>query len=125
MQVLRQDSTGETEIRGTAADLAELAELMLSGDGAILLDRPENPWPYDRSLVSVQIVHASGPVVVQICADSDMLHLRGGTTHFSLLAVNVQGFADDDDVTGHMHIDFPAHAYLDESSEPLVFALPN
>jgi hypothetical protein len=123
MQVLRTDATRELELRGTAAELTELAGLLTSGSGSVALDHVDDPAPYDRSLSSITVVRTSGPVVITCAAGSGELYIRGGSPQLDLLAANVQGFADDwdgDDMS-HLHIDyFPGHDYLDESSEPLV-----
>lgn len=124
MQVRRQDVSHEMELRGTAVELNALAELIRSGDGGVELDCAGDPFPYDRKLSRVRIAPASGPAVIQCSSDSDVLYIRGGGAQFELLAVNLEGFADEGDALSHLHLDyFPGHDYLDESSEPLVIAL--
>jgi hypothetical protein len=123
MQVLRGDATREMELRGTAAELADLADLLISGFGSVDLDHVADPSPYSRSLSRINVVRASGPVAMTCATGSGELDIRGGHAQLDLLAANVQGFADgwDGDATSHVHIDyFPGHDYLDESSEPVV-----
>ncbi|GGU61318.1 Imm32 family immunity protein [Lentzea flava] len=124
MQVLRHDTTRELELRGTAAELTDLARLLVSGHGSVDLGRVDDPAPYGRCLSRLNVVQASGPIAVVCAAGSDELTIRGGSAQLTLLAANVRGFANDGDATSHLHIDhFPGHDYLDESSEPLVVAL--
>jgi hypothetical protein len=124
MQVLRSDATRELELRGTVAELTDLAGLLVSGSGSVDLDHVDDPSPYSRSLSGVNVVRASGPVVITCAAGSDEMEIRGGSSQLDLLAANVQGFADEGDAASHLHIDyFPGHDYLNESSEPLVIGL--
>lgn len=110
-------------MRGTAAELTGLADLLTAGHGSVDLDRVDDPSPYGRCLSRVNVGQASGPVAVICAADSDELDIRGGSPELTLLAANLRGFADDGDAMSHLHIDyFPGHDYLDESSEPLVIA---
>ena len=124
MQVLRGDATREMELQGTAAELTDLAGLLLSGHGSVDLDRTGDPSPYSRFLSRVNVIQTSGPIAMMCAEGSDELDIRGGAPQLNLLAANMKGFADEGDVTCHLHIDyFPEHDYLDESSEPLVLAL--
>lgn len=126
MQVLRGELTREMELRGTAAELTGLANLLISGSGSVSLDHVDDPSPYGRSLSRINVVRTSGPIAMTCAAGSDELYIRGGSPQLDLLAANVRGYADDrdGDAMSHLHIDyFPGHDYLDESSEPLVLAL--
>jgi hypothetical protein len=124
MQVRRLDATQEMELRGTSEELTGLAGLLISGHGSVDLDHVDDPSPYGRCLARVDVVRASGPVVVVCAPGSDVLDIRGGSAQLDLLAANIEGFAAEGDVTSHLHIDYlPEHDYLDESAEPLVIAL--
>lgn len=124
MQVHRQDATTEMELRGTAAELLSLAELLRSGAGSAELDRVGDPAPYDRALLRVQVARGPGLAVMRCSPGSDVLVIRGGDAPLGLIADNLAGFAEADDRTGHLHLDpFPGHDYLDVASESLVVAL--
>jgi hypothetical protein len=124
MQIRRHDASREIELRGTAVELSELADMMLLGHGSIELVRAGDPSPYTQNLSRVNVARASGLLAIRYSADFGALKIHGGGSQLGLLAANLQGFADEGDATSHLHIDyFPECDYLDESSEPLVIAL--
>ncbi|MCP2329191.1 hypothetical protein HDA40_007698 [Hamadaea flava] len=120
MHVLYAESTGEIELSGTAADLSRLAR-RLRGREPILLDRRDDPAPYDRALSVVTVTLTSGAVHVSV--DGDTLRLEGGGRALELLAANIESVADADDSAYHLHIEYPGDEYVAPTSRPLVVAL--
>ena len=122
MRVLRADDTGELELSGTPAELLQLAQTLRSGAGLWRLDTTIDPAPYSRALGSLESVEAAGELAVS--ADLASLRLAGDRDARDALAATVTGFAEEGDLSAHLHIEYlPGHAYLSPRSEPLVIAL--
>ncbi|MFE5036809.1 hypothetical protein [Streptomyces sp. NPDC056683] len=124
VKVLRDDSTGELELSGTRSELRALGRQLRSGQGAVLLEKVSDPFPYSRSLSRMTFRQTSGKITISSSGDSGSVDLRGGPESFSLLADNIEGFAAGADQDDHLHVDyFPDHDYLAEGSGSVVVAL--
>ncbi len=124
MQVRRADGTGELELRGTSAELAGLASGMHAGMVTSVLATTGDPSPYGRLVARMRVTRTSGPVIIKYDVAADLLDVRGGGDQLALLALNIEGVAEEGDPESHLHVDYyPDHDYLAEASDPLVVTL--
>ena len=125
LSLVRSDTTGDMELRGSSSQFKEFAARLRSG-GEIPVSPDEvlDPSPYDRALSRVVIRSGSGKVVVTLMDDGQSLLICGGGEFMAVLAANIEGFAEGGAYGEHAHIEyFPDHHYLAEDAEPLVLAL--
>jgi hypothetical protein len=125
LSLVRSDTTGEMELRGSSSKFKEFAaRLCIGGEISVSLDEVPDPSPYDKSLSRVVIRSGSGKVVVTLMDDGQSLLICGRGEFMAVLAANIDGFAEDGVRGEHAHIEyFPDNYYLTEEAEPLVLAL--
>ncbi len=125
LSLVRSDTTGEMELRGSSSQFKEFAARLRSGgEISASLDEVPDPSPYDRALSRVVIRSGSGKVVVTLMDDGQSLLICGGGEFMAVLAANTDGFGEDGVHGERAHIEyFPDHYYLAEDAEPLILAL--
>ncbi|MFD5512122.1 hypothetical protein ACFWIB_30740 [Streptomyces sp. NPDC127051] len=123
LNVLVSDATGELALSGSRAELYAFGRQVRGGLGETGLSHVADPAPYSRSLTRVVFRQADAEAVISVLADGETLEVRGGPEALAYLAANIEGFAQDGDPTGHLHLEYPGHDYLAEESDPLVVAL--
>ncbi|MFE3580203.1 Imm32 family immunity protein [Streptomyces vinaceus] len=124
LYVLVSDATAELELSGSRAELYAFGRQVRGGLGETALSHVADPAPYSRSLARVVFRQAdAAEAVISVLADGETLEVRGGPEALAYLAANIEGFAEDGDATGHLHLEYPGHDYLAEESDPLVVAL--
>lgn len=125
LSLVRSDTTGEMELRGSIAQLKRFAAVLREGaETSVPLNRVPFPSPYDRSLARVVVRGGSGKVVVSLMDDEQSLLITGSCEFMAVLAANIEGFAQDGALGEHAHIEyFPGHYYLAAEAESLVLAL--
>ena len=74
LSLVRSDTTGEMELRGSSSKFKEFAaRLRIGGEISVSLDEVPDPSPYDKSLSRVVIRSGSGKVVVTLMDDGQSL----------------------------------------------------
>lgn len=124
MRVLWADTTGELELSGTTLELLRLVEELRLGREGCRLDPSGNPTPYSKALSLIKVRRTSGPVLVSVSSDHEILEIQGGVEEVEMMAATVEEFAAEGDCTSHLHVEYlPGHEFLSHNSEPLVVAL--
>ncbi|MGW8781359.1 Imm32 family immunity protein [Streptomyces sp. NPDC055796] len=124
LNVLVSDATGELALSGSRAELYAFGRQVRGGLGETGLSHVADPAPYSRSLTRALFRQADeAEAVISVLEDGETLEVRGGPEALAHLAANIEGFAQDGDPTGHLHLEYPGHDYLAEESDPLVVAL--
>ncbi|NYT95577.1 hypothetical protein [Salinispora sp. H7-4] len=112
------------ELTGTILELLRVAEELRLGREGCRLDPSGKPSPYSKALSLIKIRWTSGPVLVSVSSDHEVLEIQGGVAEMKMLAATVGEFATEGDYTSHLHVEYlPDHEFLSHNSEPLVVTL--
>lgn len=114
----------DLELSGKRQDFLALAAICFSGRNGEVPIRVMASGTGQTS--SALILFESGPIVINVQGDN--LIVRGAERKLSLLGENIAFLANQEPSRGrlktHLHIEYiPGHAYLDQTSEPLVLTL--
>jgi hypothetical protein len=118
------ESAEDLELSGRRQDLLALAAICFSGhNGELPLKAKQSSAALDSSVL---VFFEAGPIVVRLQGTNVIM--RGAERKLSLLGENIAFLANQqpsrDQLKPHLHIEYiPGHAYLDETSEPLVLTL--
>lgn len=118
------ESTEDLELSGKRQDFLALAAICFSGRNGELPLAVTASGAISNS--SVLIFFEAGPIVIRL--QETNVVIRGAERKLSLLGENIAFLANQKPSEGrlkpHLHVEYiPGHAYLDETSEPLVLTL--
>ena len=122
LAAVKNESTGELEIRADGPGLVALATRLISA-GYLQLDGVDDPWPYDHSLDRIEVVVGPERLTITSLDDRRVLRFSGTADRLAILAANMRDLASTGSAGDHLHIEwFPEHYYLSEDSEALVIS---
>lgn len=82
--------------------------------------------PYEHVLQEIIVTGEGDGALATIRVDPEKgrLHLAGGKQGLEILATNIEGFGEEEEIDHHQHIEyFPDHVYLAEGSDALILNL--
>ncbi|WP_354644387.1 Imm32 family immunity protein [Kitasatospora camelliae] len=122
LEVLYSEATGELELSGTRQDLRLLGRLLSAPAGTCDLAENREPAPYDRSLARISFREDPAGGAAAIVAEGTVLRISGGRDALDLLAADIEDFAEESELSHHLHVDFPTCDFIASGSDPLVVA---
>lgn len=107
-------------LSGERQEIGALAEVVLLGNGRIVVDKVDNPAPYDVSLSDIRVFSGQGLVVWSVDEAADLVAISGDPSNLRILSENLLGLATHGIPDEHQHFEyFPGHYYLDPTSVPV------
>ncbi|MEU2448766.1 hypothetical protein ABZ605_01690 [Streptomyces sp. NPDC012765] len=118
----------EVDVSGDATELAGLALVLLTGQGASRTTTSTSTEAGfgGTALASIEVVGTDGPGVrIAVDPARGALVIEGDRAGLAALADDLRGVAEMDD-GGHRHIEYyPDHHYLAADSQPIVVNSPH
>ncbi|KOG54858.1 hypothetical protein ADK75_13030 [Streptomyces virginiae] len=126
MQVLFFPESDEVDVSGDATELAGLALVLLTGQGASETTTSTEAGFGGTALASIEVVGTDGPGVrIAVDPARGALVIEGDRAGLAALADDLRGVAEMDD-GGQRHIEYyPDHHYLAADSQPIVVNSPH
>ncbi|MBC6451572.1 Imm32 family immunity protein, partial [Actinokineospora xionganensis] len=115
LEIRYSPRTREIDISSSRQSLKELARLIAQGEATISSGWDQDPAPYASVLSTVICrVDENIMVVFDVQEEEGVLTIVGDAQSMTVLAQNIEGFAEDADARHHLHVDyFPEHPYLE------------
>ncbi|MFD0263577.1 hypothetical protein ACFVH7_35495 [Kitasatospora indigofera] len=119
MRLVSDPAYDEVDLSASAEELNRLADAVARGEGLLTSS------PGSDGLAGIEVRSTPGPrVLVHLDSARQYLVISGDSAGRAVLADNLRETASAED-GGHLHVEYPGHAYLAEGSVPLVVNSPH